>query len=179
MRKAFSLPETMIIMALLGLILSIYAGMVQRYSAISRLVARKDSTMQAALVGLERMRSEVSQAVQVLEPLSGVAPELRFTRVNPTTTARLPEDVEDPVPTTTWRPHRTADLITVRYFNLGERLEREASSTVQGVARDVDGFSAELLADGNLRLTLTVKEENRVRTLCTELQLNTPAAVVP
>lgn len=184
---AFSLPEMMMLMALLAIILAIYAGLVTRYSAISRFMARKDTTLQAALVGLERMRSEAAQAVQVLEPAPGVTTpvsEVRFLRVDPTNPDRLPPDIEDPVPTTAWRPHRPEHLWTVRYFKSGPDIVREVTfpdgtTASQGVTRDVDGFSAENLTDGNLRFTLTVKEEMRLRKLSAELMLNAPPAVVP
>jgi len=174
-------------MALLAVILAIYAGLVTRYSAITRFMARKDTTMQAALVGLERMRSEATQALQVLDPAPTVTTavaELKFTRVDPEATDRLPEDIQDPVPATAWRPHRPEHLLVVRYFKDGADLKREVvfpdgSKAEQSVARDVDGFSAENLPDGNLRLTLTVQEEQRIRKLWAELVLNAPAAVVP
>lgn len=123
--RAFSLVETLMALALVGVVLILAAGLLQEYLRISRHQAahtRQANTLQLALRG---MAQDTRQAVMVVSPPAPPhyphTAELRFLRVrNPQSGSTLPAWLPTPVPSQSplppWDPHDPTLLEEVCYF---------------------------------------------------------------
>ncbi len=174
--KAFSLAETLVVMLLLGSLLAVFGAVVGGYSRVSRFLGQKDNALQATLLGLQTMRAEAAEAVEILDPPAGStteSAELRLRKVDPLAVDRLPETV----PPAVWLPHRT--LVTVRYHVVGSDLLRESVGGTGLVARGCSGIGVRYAGPASLEIFLSTTEETRVRRLSSQVILHLPTRVVP
>ena len=166
-RKALTLLESIITFALLLGIMGSVAGIIKEYINVTRFAAQKDLALQSVEVALDRMSREVSQATKVTSPASAVAvPDLRFERIDPASTTRLPDPPSGLGP---WNPAAPADIIRVHYYLLNGNLMREVQLSsgpllAAPVALGVTSFSCQQdgLGNGLIQIQVALQERTRL-----------------
>lgn len=159
-RKAFTLPEALVTMALFGLVLALTANLLAGYSDFLRFSARQDRRLESTRA-LSQLCLELQEAHEVLEPLAGTSPRVVFRR---------------PQPDQEWLPASGAGfdpaavpLVTVRFsVDAGGNLIRELQGRPAVVAESV-GLAAQWLAPELLQVRLSVQEGPHVVTLQAEV----------
>ncbi len=116
MSRAFSLLEALVVAALVSVVLGSVAGLVREYGRLGRFTASRSERVES-LMQLERVRSELKQAVEVQVPAVGSLSSqnrLVIRRFIPSSsTARLP--VPAALPGTPWDPEEPSWLATVEF----------------------------------------------------------------
>lgn len=189
--RAFSLVEVVLVLFLTGLILLIVSRLTQRTFTTLRFLEEKAETVQSATLGIERLSSELREAVQV----SGYSP-LTFRKVDPSAPYALDQDLDSsadsnpgdpPVDSdfSTWKHSYASDafdrdqLGTVTYSLSASMLTRTAQkggrSLTTQVATHVNSFVAipapnlggQATASNVVQVTLSLQEQRRVVTFST------------
>ncbi len=148
----------MIAMLLMGIVLTVFASLVQEYSRILRASQGSEALLEARQLILGQLAPDIEQAVTITSPSGTASSTLEIVKFNPGVT-RLPVPAEPPP--ATWDPRAAADLITVRYLVTGGILTRQVGGQTTPLL-EVDGFSCQRLADGNVRLTVSIQTETRL-----------------
>ena len=171
-RRAFSLIEALVTLALFLIVLAIFASLGREYSRVTHFSSAKQQSMQAAAVGLEGAARELRGAVAIQQPAVGANTTiLRFQIVDPSFSDRLcPSSPPPKVPVL--NVNAPPSLITLEYTCVAAGLQRRMlnSSSVpvstQIVADGVSGFSAQRNADRQTAVVaITVPEEHLLRSL--------------
>ena len=172
-RRAFSLMEALITLALLSLALGAMDSLMASMNRIQRNGDEKDQRLVLVLHALEMMRAEVEEAVEIVP---GPATQYQFKKIDPTTDTLLQNP---PLPQIrlvyqpdapgalgvydTWNARNPFDLVTVTYraASNGELLRSSTTSSVlcEGVsgfrvyrdAWNVEHLEISVLAGGVLR----------------------------
>lgn len=170
MRRGTSLIEVLITLALLALALGMVAASVQQYTRILRKNDERSLTV-AHLQQVSQIADELSQAVELVVPsVAGSGDEIRFKRLNPAVTDRLPALT----PTPPWDPRQADHLLEVQYLYDAptSRLLRtvtfpptRGSPQTWVVATGLSAFSVTRGADGELTLGLSFMEGGTLKTL--------------
>ncbi len=159
MRRGFSLIETLVTFFLVSLVLALVASIAREYGQMVRSGDRSGASQQARQLVLRTLRAELEGATRVLSPTGGPNPVLEFETYG-AVAGRLPDPPDPPPPT--WDPRDPTHLITVRYSLVGGELIRDVGGTQQVVAQDLAGFSAQVLADQTLEMTLSYELSGRL-----------------
>jgi type II secretory pathway pseudopilin PulG len=184
----FSLVELVLVLFLTGIILLVVSRLCQRTFATLRTLQEKSQTIQAATLGLERLGSELREAIGAVATGMWV---VTFSKVDPGAPYVLDNDRDagenpgPPDPTVAvedfafdYASDANGDnqIGTVEYKLDGELLKRTASKDGQSmtteVATHVNAFIVEAhphleghaTADNVFLITLTLKEQRRVYT---------------
>lgn len=96
-QKGFTLIEIMIVLLLTGIILFMVSRLTSETFKSLRFLQEKSQTLQSATLGLERLTSELREAVRV----NTVSP-LNFDKINPAAPVCLGNDPNAPNPVGTW-----------------------------------------------------------------------------
>ncbi|MBX3166828.1 MAG: type II secretion system protein [Candidatus Eremiobacteraeota bacterium] len=171
-RRAFSLIEALITLALLSIALGAMASLMASMNRMQRNGDEKDRRMVLVLHALEMMRTEVEEAVEILP---GPSTQYQFKKINPNTDTLLQNPADPQVrlvyaldapgaldPLDTWESRRSSDLVTVTYHAAANDLVRECNGSAvlcEGISgfsvyRDawgVDHLEISMLAGGVLR----------------------------
>lgn len=164
MRRGFTLYEALLTFFLVLVVLGVLAGLLRTYSQAVRNQVGKARIVQAARLGLDRMRNELREAATVNPPVSG---ELSFLKPDP---AQLRYHAVPPI----WDPHAAARQCRVRYHLTQGRLWREVR-LFDGTVSDnplLDGVEAlhvTPLPEQKYELALEVRDGTRVRRLLTRV----------
>lgn len=169
--RAFSLIELVFVLMITGLILAAVAALTSRTLDALKFMQEKSESMQSATLGVERLASELSEAITVpATPAGGV----RFRKANPNLPPALyrpgvENDYTDPnsFPPHLWtRSYTGANRMQVEYATGGTaELQRRVDGGPWGlIASDVNAFTVaqEGGLAGNYRVTLSVQEKRRV-----------------
>lgn len=174
--RGLSLVETLVTLALVGLLLGLCGTLVAGYFRILKFSAAKDNTWLAAQVGMQRAVGEAREAVAVVNPgAGGTAIEMRLRKLDPAAcgpggSAWLPVAIPSPPPVS-FDPYPPPLLLEVCYRSQGGQLLREsgpaggAPVSQESLCEGVTGFRCDALNDGSYALVLSVQEEKLVRTL--------------
>lgn len=159
-RRAFTLPEALLTLALFGLVLGLTASLLAGYSQFLRFTARQDRRLESTRA-LAQLCLDVQQAHRLLDPTGGPSSQVVLERV--------PPDQEWlPAPGTPFDP-AAGPLEEVRYFVDGQRnLVRERAGRPSVVAESV-GLSAAWVEPELLQVRLSVQEGPGVVTLQAEV----------
>ena len=187
----FSLIEVVLVLFLMGVILMIVSRLIGRTFETLRYLEEKGQTVQSATLGLERLSSELREAVAVTTATGSTAV---FQKVEPNAPYALDYDKDtspnanpgDPDPSIApwdWSLSYGSDafnvnhLGTVSYIQQGDVLVRTASkgsqSNTADVATNVNAFDvlrAPTLSNGRpsgnntFRISLSLTEQRRVET---------------
>lgn len=171
-RRAFSLIEALITLALLSIALGAMASLMASMNRLQRNGDEKDQRLVLVLHALEMMRTEVEEAVEVL---AGPATQFQFRKINPNTDTFLHNPGYPQIRLVyapdapgalgvydAWETRRMSDLVTVTYRAAINDLVRECNGSAvlcEGVSgfrvyRDgwgVDHLEISVLAGGVLR----------------------------
>jgi type II secretory pathway pseudopilin PulG len=173
MKRGMTLVECLVTMFLLMIVLGAALELVRSYSGVLRYSSSKDRTLQAALVALEQIRTELAQGHQLISPPGPASvPHLEFRKLSPARTLPLPPDSAPPG----WTPHPASDEVLVRYEVTSDTLRREVvrpsgSTTSLALASSITGLSTRLVPNGNVEVVLSIREDKQVRALTTEVFL--------
>ncbi len=165
-----TLAEALISLILIALALGLVAGIVRELNSLMVFSTSKDRALSAAQNALVRMRDESLEAVELLSP---AGPVLRFRRISPLASGRLPVPLPTPPPVS-WSHRSPADLITVRYEVVNRTLLREVEGTSDRLqlAGEVESLSCRQTASpANLQLTLTMQDGRRRVAMTAETDL--------
>lgn len=170
--RGFSLIEILIVLSLTGVILGLVATLVSRTYQTMNFLQEKSQTLQSATLGLERLSSELREAVDIdtLGPLV-------FKKVNPTAPEAVDNDPTDFVDFAGWdRTYGAIDqLATVTYSDeaVAEKLTRTVSfdgeTSSSTVANAVNAFEVTRpnTVQNCFQIVLTLQEKRRLYTFVT------------
>lgn len=153
-RRAFSLIEALITLALISGALGVMAALMATMNRLHRDTDAQDQRLTLVLHSLEMMRAEVEEATQIL---SATGSFYQFTKLNPSTDtllqspplpeARLVYAPDAPgalAPEDAWNPRNPNDQVTVSYLLSSENLVRTAvlpgSVSTSYLCEGVNGF---------------------------------------
>lgn len=161
----------MIASFLFGMVMLALASMFQDSAKVTRYVDLKERTTLALQVGLDRISSELREATEI----KATGSSLRFEKIDPTvqfSDASLP-GVPDPVPAGwgpgNWTRYGSGDRVDVIYRSVGGVLLRVVQGEEQKVIEGLQGFSSAQPEPGVIELTVSVAEQNVIRTLTTQV----------
>ena len=152
----FSILETLVALFLTAVMLAIFSGLFNSMTQITR-QSRDREEVANGVYALEEMRQELLEAVVVTSPSSSVfETSVSFQKIIPGLTDRLPPAGEE------WEPFGVDHLLNVSYELEGSLLVRRTSSLSSSpqttiLARNVDGFSANLQDPNVIELRLSFK----------------------
>ncbi len=173
--RGFSLIEAMLAMGLVFTILGLLATLMREYSAVTRHASAKDETLDTAFFALVEMRNDLSSSIRTLTPGAGADIDSQHTSLHFERMESRPDryqivEFEDDLPK--WNPRNPEHRIRIRYRRDGssETLLREATrfdgqAETSVMASKTAGFIVTKLGNRNYKLELTVKEEQRTKTL--------------
>lgn len=101
----FTLVEIMIVLLLTGIILFMVSQLTSETFRSLRFLQEKSQTLQSATLGLERLTSELREAVDV----NSTSP-LNFDKINPAAPVCLGNDPNSPNPEGTWVRNYSSDI---------------------------------------------------------------------
>lgn len=161
--------EALVALGLLAMIIGLLAGMAAEYSSIITFSKAQDAQTQAQ-EGLEQMTREMEQSCQIVDPSApgaGASTQVIFRKLNAASAYRYdswtPPDYEP------WQPTRAQDLVTVSYALYGSDLVREEQGVGRTVvASQVNDFSATFPTPESLKFSLTVQQNQRLKTFTSE-----------
>lgn len=165
--RAFTFLEALVTLALVAVVFGALMFMLLEAFRIARKGSQKTVVAEAAELGLERMSSELREALILVNPLVGTPEsQLIFHKVNPdnAATGRLPAVPPAPDPAATWNPFNAAYLLRVRYSVVGEKLVREVGpvgappTASMALADHIRGLSVDQVQNSHLRLVLSVQD---------------------
>ena len=170
MRRAFTLFEVLITVALFGLVLIIVSSLLAGYQRILRHGTGKLRSLMAAQMVLTELRDELRGATRVIEPAGSTVTLIELEKIRPEV-ARLPAVVPQ-APPASWNPNLASHLLSLRYERQGDVLMRR---TLNGpnpsslpMASGITLLQARL-DNGLYEITLEVQENERVRRLQTRV----------
>ena len=149
-KRAFSLMEALITLALLSIVLGAMASLMASMNRMERNGAEKDQRLVLVLHALEMMRAEVEEAVEIVPVPSD---RYQFKKIDPNTDTllqssplgmiRLVYQADAPgalSPGANWDSRRVGDLVTVTFLAAanGDLLRRSTSSAV--LCEGISGF---------------------------------------
>jgi hypothetical protein len=140
-----------------------------------KFTSKKDKTILGARIAVDKIRSELEEAIAVIEPHvpgGNPASQLTFRKIDPCNASRL---TPSPTPTV-WNPSAAAYTLKVKYYVDEGSLFREItfpdnSHDTQSITDGIAGFSAFRRAPNYVELALSFQEETLVRTLTTYVRL--------
>lgn len=174
-----SLIETMVALALIGLVMGALALLFHRSFAVLRLLDEKERVRQVSRMGLDRMLNEVREATAIVEVGVGV---LEFEKIDPsipavTPTPAPPPPPAAPEPTESYLPptytisdaYPDSSRLRVRYTVSNEILSRRVErlggggSQTQTVVDGVNSFEASQSTESPSEITvkLSARESQR------------------
>ena len=174
---AFTLLESLIAMFMLSLVLTFTALLFHKSYQVTRKLDEKERTRQAARMGLDRITSELREAVEITDSGGGV---LEFLKIDPNATIvepeAEPEDPEDdfePAPYNAMIAYPLSSRLRVRYRTENEKLIREVRRASgggwggQGVVVGGNSFLCEQNPDnrGEVDVTVSVLDNRIVKTI--------------
>jgi hypothetical protein len=164
----------MVAMSLIFVVLGLAAVLVSDYSTIFRRSAPRERLLEVMELAVERVCGEAGSAIRILSPTIGAASVLSFDRIDPAAVDRLPFP-PPAAPPATWLHDAPAHIMTVDYMlSSGRLLRRTTSATATASEEIVDGlagFSAALVTDRSLRVTISVEVNDRLQTSSKEATL--------
>ncbi|MBI3929355.1 MAG: type II secretion system protein [Armatimonadetes bacterium] len=177
--RGFSLIEVVITMLLLSMVMTMVSLLLQGSAQVVNFAEAVERTGQAAQLGLERITSELREATEI----KSTGGTLVFEKVDPTRSfdsSNIP-DVPGPLPDgwtpPGWTRYPAAAYLTVTYRSDGTQLVRRVGSVRQVIAEGITGFDSRQPETGVIRLSLTMQERRRTRTL--ETLVTCPVVVGP
>lgn len=170
MKRAFTLFEVLITVALFGLVIIIVSGLLVGYQRILKHGTGKLRSLMAAQMVLAELRDEVRGATRVVEPTGATVTFLELEKIRPEA-ARLPAVVPQSPPAS-WNPNLATHLLSLRYERQGDVLMRR---TLNGpnpsslpMASGITLLQARL-DNGLIEITLEVQEHEQLRRLQTRV----------
>lgn len=169
---AFSLMELLVVLSLTGLVLGLVATLVSKTYETMKFLQEKSQTLQSATLGLERLSSELREAVGPVatSPLS-------FRKVDPQAIEVVGADPLDFVGFELWDRNygATSELATVLYSDvispnqLTRRVTFRGNSMDSIVATSVNAFQVArpFAAQNSFEVTLTLEEKRKLVTFTT------------
>jgi len=163
-QRGFSLAEALISMAMLAMIMGAAASLFLNYSRITKQSSPKERNLVGGQLALERMRSEVAEALVLREPaVNRPSARLFFDKLDPSRD-RLPVPLD---PTQAFSPQ--APTCQVEYSLVsGQLLRRTRGSGFQSEELLMDkvvGLATEFVAPAGVNIRLTLQEE-KAQNLC-------------
>ena len=174
---AFTLLESLISMFMLALVMTFTALLFHKSYQMMRKLDDKETTRQAARMGLDRITSELREAVEITGGNGGV---LEFVKIDPNAAivepAPEPEDPEDdyePPAYNSTIAYPASSRLQVRYRTENEKLIREVRKASGGswvgqvVVVGVNSFLCEQNPDnrGEVDVTVSVLDNRTVKTI--------------
>lgn len=162
--RGFSLAEALISMAMLAMILGAAASLFLNYSRITKQSSPKERNLVGGQLALERMRSEVAEALVLREPASGTtSARLLFDKLDPAAN-RLPVPLN---PSQAFSPQ--SPICQVEYSLVsGQLLRRTRGAGYQSQELLMDkvvGLATQFVAPAGVNISLNLQEE-KVQNLC-------------
>lgn len=156
------------------MVLGMVGLLVSDTSRILRRSEPQERLLEAIELGSERICSELSCALRVTTPSSGTASFLAFDRIDPSASARLPNPLPDPLPTS-WDPQLPAHVLTVAYRIDSGTLLRQVSTASRSVSEEVchglTGMSATRVGEQTVKVTLSILVNENLKTVEREAHL--------
>lgn len=168
-KRGLTLLESMVTFLLLMICLAMIASLFREYSGLLRFGSQLNPRLEAAQVAVARIRVELAESLTVVSPTTGSAGSLRLLRTDPTA-ARLPQP-PFPAPLT-FDPYQPISRVEILYYLDTGQLKREAPSGSGDeviLAREIQGFLVERLANGNIKIELQVRTGSSASTLGAEV----------
>jgi prepilin-type N-terminal cleavage/methylation domain-containing protein len=173
-KKGFSLMEVMIVLLITGLVMGCVAGLTRETMITLKFLQEKSKTLQSATLGLERLASELSEAVGDSTSVTTGNP-VSFFKVPPQAIEAVGNDRDDPNdPSDTFDPSNTwvrvyPDPVEVVYEEVDGTLSRTAAGQTSVVASDVVDFDVQRFNSrpDTFEVRLSIKEQRRVITFRT------------
>jgi hypothetical protein len=167
-RRGFSLAETILVMFLFALVLYVAGQTSAQYYLVLRDSGRKDISLEAARMGLDRVACDLRQAIGVSGATrgGGPVPVVRLTQIDPLDPLRLNPGGNPPETP----PFPLDQTIQVTYQGLGDRLIRTARGDQTVLVYGIQGFSVEWVGPRRFHIELSVTEMTAVRTFVLETQ---------
>ncbi len=183
--RGLSLAESILTLALMGMVMSIFALIVKTMTTHGGSLERKDEVVTGTLAGLERISRDVRMGVVWHSParnqsaaVSTLELEIPDYENDP---ARLPPYAPGTMATPAWNPQAAGSTLRIRYRVVNSELLREVrvGGVYQGLplAFRVAGLSAQRSGRAELSLTLSVDQSPRpLHTLTRLVHLPLPLA---
>lgn len=174
--RAFTLPESLLALFLVGLAMGFLGLLFQRSFEILRVLDEKERARQAGRMGYDRLSSELREATTFL----GFGDVARFKKINPqATVSDVPEAPKDPPETSSWKAPVWTSLdaypeskrMTVLYSVENEAMYRTVtaagSTSKQLVVGGVNSFVCTPNPDnwGEVEIVISVKENKKIKTV--------------
>lgn len=174
LRRGFSLLEVILVLFLTGMVLGCVALLTRETLGTLKFLQEKSETLQSATLGLERLASELSEAVGAPSSVT-VGNPVRFFKVRPSEPRACGNDPDDPLdPTDSFDPPATwvrvyANPVQVTYSESGGTMTRSAAGITTVVASKVDDFQVSTFGGRTdvFSIVLTIKENRRLVTFRT------------
>ena len=159
---------------MIAMVMAFTGLLFHRSFQVLRVLDDKEKTRQAARMGLDRIASELREAVEITQASSVV----EFEKIDPTAAISAPpeppEEIPDDYEPPTWGPSQaypaSARLI-VRYETIDENLVRTVryknggSAVSQVVVAGVNSFTCEEVNAGEVVVTVAVVDNRRIKTV--------------
>lgn len=164
-RRAFSLMEALVTMALVGLVLALFTSLLKMLTSSSHSMDTRDQLVTGTLAGLERMGRDLKMGVAWTTPAvsdTSLQTTLEFDVPDYENDAtRMPAPVPGMAATPAWNPLSPGGLRHIRYRVAQGSLLREvqvgASYDSVALAGQVVGLSAQRTDQQEISLTLSVQ----------------------
>ena len=170
--RGLTIAEAVVTLALVVFVFNLTAGLLQSYLRTMNFASGVDKTMEVVQTALNQVRKEVAQGVAFTSPnpSGGSTSSLTFSKIWTDSPDRLPgPDASVPL---TWEPHDPTWADTVSYTIANERLLRTSkleNTKFVVTADQVSDFQVEFLANGNLSVKISVRQDKIVRTRSSEI----------
>lgn len=175
-RWGISLAEALLAIFLAGATMGMLGLLFQRSFSVLRVLDDKERSRQAGRMGLDRMTSELREAVRMVS----LGETLEFEKIDPNSTivtpspapTQVPEDYEPP-PWTPEDAYPDNDRLLVRYSTADDALLRQVKRKTAGsyvrqtVVEGVNAFVCVQNPEnpGEIEVRLTVQDNKRMMTL--------------
>lgn len=183
MRRGFTLAETVIVISMVALLLTVIGSLFWRFSNTMRHSGRKETALTGALDAIDRVGADLASAVNITNPGAAFSSSVNLTRMYPYDDTRYPTPLA--LPTAAWAPHPVALQETVAYaFLANGELNRSvtfnSTTTTSLAARGLSFFQCRV-QPGNRFATIqvTVMRNAVAQVVTRDIQLHLPPAVVP
>jgi type II secretory pathway pseudopilin PulG len=157
-----TLVEVLVALALLGLVIGLVADVATQYSRVLVFSQEKDKASQA-ITALQELAREVEQCAQLVGPTGVNENVMTVVKVNADDPQRT-EDLDE------WDPLRAGERQTIEYRLQNQDIVRTQTSPIGPstvLLNGVGGFSASKLGSRSVRLEISIKDGQEVKTFST------------
>lgn len=186
-RRALTLMETLVCVALLGLIIALVAGLLRQISRAGSQMDLKNLQQEQLRSIFPTIRREVQSATRWTSPAPGASTsttDLRFSLPDHRQDSlRFPWPLPTPLPGSPVRFDQASRMVDCRYFANSNGLWREsrlgAITQTDLISSVVKGLAVQRSRPGFLQLSLTLLTSQSAQTFREEIELPMPLGDAP